>query len=341
MLLRQAPGYRPLLLGCVLVLGLLVGCDRGESAAGADGQTVIGFSQCTVSEPWRVEFNRRLREHAATMPDVKLEILDANDQTAQQVSQVRSFINRGVDAILISPKESAGLSRVVEEAVAAGIPTIVLDRDLTYQGYDAFVGGDNLAIGRAAGEWVVEQLGGKGSAEGVVYEICGNLASTPAQERRGGFHEIVEQEPGIEIIGGLDADWKKQQAFNVFQDALKTLPEIDVVYAHNDPMAHGAYQAARAAGRADEMMFVGIDALPNEGIQWVKDGELTATFSYPTPGEKGLDLALALLAGTDVDKRVMLPTVLWTQETIAAGGREIPARPVEQAAEPPTAAAGD
>jgi ribose transport system substrate-binding protein len=326
-LMRKALG-QTLWLGLAVAVGLTAGCDGRDQQTNADGDgngpTVIGFSQCTVNEPWRVEFNRRLIAYAQEKPDVRLEVLDANDRTDQQVSQVRSFINRGVDAILISPKESSGLAGVVEEATNRGIPVVVLDRDVTYQGYDAFVGGDNLAIGKAAGRWVVDQLGGAGAAKGVVYEICGNLASTPAQERRAGFHAIVDEEPGVEVIGGLDGDWKKQQAYTIFQDAMKAEGQIDVVYAHNDPMAHGAYQAAKAAGRAADMLFVGIDALPEEGVRWVKSGELSATFSYPTPGEKGLDLALSILAGEEVPARVMLPTTLWSQETVAEGGEEIP-----------------
>ncbi len=151
---------------------------------------------------------------------------------------------------------------------------------------------DNMEIGRAAGREAVRLLGGAGKAAGLIYEICGGLATPPAQERRDGFHEIVEAEPGISVIGGLDADWKKDRAQTITQDALKTHPDIKLIYAHNDPMAHGAYLAAKAAGRADQIMFLGIDANPDEGQRWVRAGESPAPFAYPTPGEKGLEVAL-------------------------------------------------
>jgi ribose transport system substrate-binding protein len=282
---------------------------------------VIGFSQCTVKEPWRVEFNKRLKECAEKkFPQVQLDMLDADDKTEKQVGDVKSFIRRGVDAILLSPKESAGLAGVVKEATEAGIPVIVLDRDVTYQDYAAFVGGDNKVIGRAAGKVAVDMLGGPGKAKGVIYEICGGLASTPGQERRDGFHEVVDKEPGIKVLGGLDADWKKDRAHSIMQDALKANKEIDLVYAHNDPMAHGAFQAAKAAGRAEEIKFIGIDALPDEGQRWVKSGELTATLLYPTPGEAGLELAMKILVGEKVDKRVTLPTRVFTKENVDKGG---------------------
>ena len=183
-----------------------------------------------------------------------------------------------------------------------GIPVIVLDRETTYNEFAAFVGGNNMEIGRAAGEYVVKILGGSGSAKGKIYEICGGLASTPAQDRRDGFHEIVEKEPGIEILGGLDGDWKLDKAKAIIQDALQIHKDLDIIYAHNDPMCYGAYQAAREVGMENDIKFIGIDGLPNEGCVWVRDGILTATFLYPTPGVHGLEIALEILEET---KQVM------------------------------------
>ncbi len=296
----------------------LTACGKNESANKA--KYTIGFSQTTVKEPWRVLFNERLKAAADKHPEVNLIILDANDRTEDQVAQMQSFIRQKVDAILISPKEAPGLTRPVEEATEAGIPVIVLDRGVDTDKYTSFVGGDNLQIGREAGKVAVKLLGGPGRAKGIIYEICGGLASPPAQERRDGFHEIVEKEPGIKILGGLDADWKKDDAMAKMQDALSRYPQIDLVYAHNDPMAHGAYLAAKQAGRADKMKFVGIDAMADEGQRWVRTGELTATLLYPTPGEKGLEVALDVLAGKKVEKRYTLPTRVFTKENVDRGG---------------------
>jgi len=296
----------------------LAGCRKREETGRV--KYVIGFSQCTVKEPWRVLFNRRLQEAAEKHPEVRLIMLDADDKTEEQVAQMRTFIRKRVDAILISPKEAPGLTPVVEEATDAGIPVVVLDRGVNTDKYASFVGADNMEIGRAAGRAAVNLLGGPGKAKGVIYEICGGLATPPAQERRDGFHEIVEKEPGITILGGLDADWKKDKAQTIMQDALKTHKKIDLVYAHNDPMAHGAYLAAKAAGRADAMKFIGIDGNPDEGQRWVRTGELTVTFLYPTPGEKGLEVALDILHGKPVKKRYVLPTRMFTKDNVDKGG---------------------
>lgn len=306
---------------------LLTGCGDGGSESGASGSKTakytIGFSQCTVKEPWRVLFNERLQEAASAHPEVQLIILDADDKTEEQVAQIRTFIRKKVDAIMISPKVASGFNRVVEEAVNEGIPVVILDRKIDSDKYTSFVGGDNYEIGMAAGKVAVDLLGGAGNAQGVIYEICGNLASTPAQERRDGFHEIVERESGIRIEGGLDGDWKKDRAQAIMQDAMKTHADIDLVYAHNDPMAHGAYLAAKAANRAEALKFIGIDANPNEGQRWVRTGELTATLHYPTPGEKGLEVVLDILEGREVPKEITLPTRVFNQDNVEQGGELI------------------
>jgi len=107
------------------------------------------------------------------------------------------------------------------------------------------------------------------------------------------------------------------------QDAIKANPDINLVYAHNDPMAHGTYLAAKHAGVADKMKFIGVDANPNEGQRWVRTGELTATFLYPTPVEKGLQVALEILQGKPVQKHCPLPTRLFTRENADRGGEPV------------------
>lgn len=289
---RKSALLMMILCGLLMVSLFNSGCHKSSKK----NKYIIGFSQVTVKEPWRVVFNEKLKQRSLELSDkVELIMLDADDKTENQVEHIKTFIAKRVDAILISPKEASGCSKVIEEATEMGIPVIVLDRDITYKGYAAFVGADNKIIGRAAGERAVQLLGGKGEASGTIYEICGSLASTPAQERRDGFHEIVDKESGIQVIGGLDGDWKLDKGKEVTQDALQIHKDIDIIYAHNDPMAYGAYQAAKELGAEKDINFLGIDGLPHEGCVWVKNDILDATFLYPTPGEKGLEIALDIL----------------------------------------------
>jgi ribose transport system substrate-binding protein len=307
-------------LKLMMVLICMVILVSGCGGTNQKGKWVIGFSQVTVKEPWRVVFNEKLKMKASEYGDkIDLLILDADDKTEKQVEHIKTFIAKGVDAILISPKEASGCSKAIEEATKAGIPVIVLDRDVTYKGYAAYIGADNYFIGKAAGTYAVELLGGAGKAKGTIYEVCGSLASTPGQDRKNGFHDVVEKETGISLIGGLDGDWKLDKAKEIVQDALQVRQNIDIIYAHNDPMAYGAYQAAKEMGVEKNIQFLGIDGLPHEGSLWVKNGILTATFLYPTPGEKGLEIAMEILSGKKKvipGERIILPTERITLENV-------------------------
>lgn len=289
----------------------LTGPPKGpKPGAGRDKeQWVIGFSQATTTEPWRLLFNKQLRREAALHPRIRLIVHDGQDRVEKQAADVEALITQGVDAILISPKVSAPLTAVVTKAFNRGIPVFVLDRDLDNDRYVQFIGGDNMEIGRAAGRYAVELLGGPGRATGRVAEIWGGMGSTPAWERHRGFHEIVDREPGIEMaLQPRDGDWKQDLGYEIMIDALEGGQRIDLVYAHNDPMAFGAYLAAEEFGSADDMYFLGIDGLPAEGVRWVADGVLTATFLYMTPGAEGIRQAIRYLKGERVPRRLTLPT---------------------------------
>lgn len=286
-----------------------------SDAFAQDKKWKIGFSQATTIEPWRAQFNKDIIAEAEKNPEVELIITDGEDKTEKQVADVENLIRQEVDALLISPKESAGLTGVVQQAIDAKIPVFVLDRNVDTDQYTQFVGGDNKLIGRAAGEYAVEQLGGPGKAAGNVVEIWGGMGTQPAHDRHDGFHEFTDKEPGIKyLLDQQSGDWKQDQAYNLMATALRNNEKIDLVYGHNDPMAYGAYLAAKDVGREKEIKFIGIDALPAEGITWVKNGELTATFLYATPGAEGLRQAIKHLKGEKVEKTITLPTERVTAE---------------------------
>ncbi len=290
-----------------------------SGALAQDQKYTIGFSQATTIEPWRAQFNKEIIAEAEKHPEVDLVITDGQDRTEKQVADVENLIRQEVDALLISPKESAGLTGVVLEAIDAGIPVFVLDRNVDTDKYTQFIGGDNKLIGQEAGAFAVELLGGPGKAEGNVVEIWGGLGTQPAHDRHEGFHAMTDKEPGIKyLLDQQSADWKQDQAYNIMATALRNHEDIDLVYGHNDPMAFGAYLAAKDVGREDEIKFIGIDALPNEGVQWVHDGQLSATFLYPTPGAEGLRQALKFLNGEEVEKTITLDTKKVTKENADA-----------------------
>jgi ribose transport system substrate-binding protein len=277
----------------------------------------IGMSQCNLGEPWRVQMNADVKAAAAAHPEITMLYSDAQNRSETQQSQVREFIQRRVNLIIISPKEARPLTRPVEEAVDAGIPVIVLDRKVQGTKYTCFIGGDNVKIGREAGKYMAKILGGKGE----IVELQGLNTSTPAKERHDGFMEGIKGSQ-IKIVFAADCQWLEPNAQREMKSALSSHPKIDAVYGHNDPSAHGAYMAARqeGKGRENQIKFIGIDALPTEGVRYVKSGLMTATFQYPTGGKEAIDTALAILAKRPVQKNIILGTRIFTKENAGKGG---------------------
>lgn len=250
--------------------------------------------------------NAEVAARAQDSPDLEIVYADAQQDNAKQVADVENFLRQKIDLLIISPNEAKPLTPVVKRAFDAGIPVIVLDREIEGDTYTTFIGADNRAIGRAAGEYAAQLLGGKGD----VVEIKGLPGSTPARDRSAGFRAAIAQYPGIHIIHDPVANWLREEAMTQMEAALAAHPHIDLVYGHNDPMAIGAYLAARAKGREKEMQFIGIDGLPglDGGRQAVADGKLAATFVYPTGGKQAVEAAVQILHGEQVPHRITLPT---------------------------------
>ena len=312
-----------LLAMCMLFVSACTPSDQsGSRKTGGGGQPggvyKIGMSQCFLGEPWRVQMDADIRAAAAKHANIEVIFKDAQNDELQQQAHVAEYVAAGVDLIIISPKEAAPLTRPVAEAVEAGIPVIVLDRAVLGDKFTCFIGADNTKIGKAAGQWLVKQLGGKGK----VVELKGLMTSIPGQDRNSGFREGIAGS-GLEVIFEADMKWQLEDAQKEMESALARFDKIDAVYAHNDPGAHGAYQAAKAAGREKEMIFVGIDALPHLGVARVKQGILNATFQYPTGGAEAIDTALKILAGEEVEKTIVLGSRFFTIENVAAGGEPL------------------
>ena len=272
----------------------------------------IGMSQCNLGEPWRVQMNADVKKAADAHPELKVIYQDAQNDTLKQASQIEEFISAGVDLIIVSPKEAAPLTPPIAAAYAKGIPVIVLDRRVVGDQYTCFIGADNKQIGKAAGAWLANKLGGKGK----VVELKGLMTSTPGQDRHSGFRDGIKGS-GIDVVFEADMKWLEPDARKEMESALSRLDHIDAVYAHNDPGAHGAWLAAKAAGREKEMIFIGIDALPHEGRMYVKDGVLAATFEYPTGGDVAIEKALEVLNGKTIEKEITLPSKVYTQDNPA------------------------
>ncbi|GAB3449869.1 substrate-binding domain-containing protein [Actinophytocola sediminis] len=288
----------------------------GEECAGQDGEYTIGMSQANVAEPYRERMDDDIRTAAESVPQFTVEFADAQQDNAKQVSDVENFLTKQIDLLIISPNEATPLTSVVAKAYNKGIPVIVLDRKVDGDAYTTWIGADNVEIGRTAGEYVATELLPDG---GKVGELRGLAGATPAKERGDGFRAGIEGS-GIEIIASSDGDWLREKGQSQADAMLKANPDIEVLYAHNDPMAEGAYLAAKAAGREKSMKFIGIDGLPipSGGLKAVEQGRLSATLIYPTAGREAVETARKLLVDcAEVPKEQTLETELITIDNAA------------------------
>jgi len=299
-----------------ITLSLIAGSIAAFAGDGTPSDPwVIGMSQCNLGEPWRVQMNADIKAAADATPSVRIVFKDAQNDTQRQRSHVEEFTSADVDLLIISPKEAAPLTPPVKKAFDAGVPVIVLDRRVLGDDYSCFIGADNRLIGEAAGKWIAEILKGNGR----VVELKGLMTSTPGQDRNAGFRKGIE-DTAVKVIFEADMQWLEPNARKEMESALARFDDIDLVYGHNDPASHGAYLAARSAGRHRDMKFVGIDALPHEGLAYVKQGILDACFEYPTGGALAIEMAVKILNGEDVEKEIVVPSRVFTPENLESGG---------------------
>jgi len=280
----------------VLALSFTACGSRDEPSAAR--QYFVAFSQANNAEPYRAAQNHWMQQLFAKNGDIRLVIADAQQDNSKQIAQIETFIRQKPDLLIVAPNERAPLSAIMGRAMAAGIPVICLERDITEPNYTTYIGVDNEAIGRMAGGFIRDELARKhGDPRGKVVEIRGLLGVEAQTERHEGALAALQDHPRIEIVHEAVADWLQSNARDRMLEILRAEPQIDAVYAHNDPMAVGAYLAARELGREREMIFVGIDALggPSGGVRQVMDGVLAATFYYPLCVDKAVEIANRML----------------------------------------------
>ena len=268
---------------------------------------VIGMSQCS-DDSWRHKMNDEILREAMFYDGVSVEIRSAHDDNKKQIEDIRHFIDKKVDLLIVAPNEAAPITPVVEEAFDKGIPVIMVDRKILSDKYTAFMGADNYEIGREVGNYLAAKLGGKGN----IVELTGLSGSTPAMERHQGFMSAISHYPDIHLLAKADAAWEREPGRIIMDSLLKIYPKIDAVYSHNDRIAPGAFEAAQKQGREKGIVFVGIDALPGKGngVELVLDHVLDATFIYPTNGDKVLEMAMNILEKKPFPRETTLETAI-------------------------------
>lgn len=310
---------------CVLCLSIVViavlalsGCappvapPPAEAPPAAPEKLTLGLSLSTLDNPFFVTLKEGA-EGAAEKVDVELIVVDCENDPAKEAANLEDLIAKKVDALLINPTDAEAVVPSIGKANAAGIPVFTVDRAAAGGEIVSHIASDNVAGGKMAGEKLAELLDGKGK----VVELEGITGTSSARERGQGFNEVIAGYPDIEVVARQTADYDRAKGLAVFENILAAQPEIDGVFAHNDQMILGAIEAAEAAGRLEEITFIGFDAI-DDAVAAVEAGKLAATIAQQ-PAEMGrlsVEFAAKYLRGETVDAYVPVPLALVTPETV-------------------------
>ena len=264
-----------------------------------DKPIVIGFSQTGFNHPWRVEMIKSAQAEVARHANVSLLVTDGNVDIAKQNNDVDDLLAQGVDAVVMSPVESAGLVPAGNKVLAANKPLVLLDRDIP-SNKTLFIGQSNVTMAKAVGDVMVEKLGGKGK----ILEITGLIGSSPAIDRQRGMMEALAAAPGIEILSTGDGEWIRDPAVKLMEDWLVAFDEIDAVFTHAEESSWGAQFAIARANRCGQSIMHFTHDASNAGFQSVKDGMFTADGNYsPFIGDIGIRAALMALMGNEIPNK--------------------------------------
>ncbi len=316
-LYRKSHSLNTMRVSWIITFLVFLLTDSGFSQTNIhDGKFLIGFSQCTTADAWRKSMDQEMQNELLYYPNLQLLIKDAENSSKKQVEDITELLAAGIDLLIVSPNESQPLTVIVNEVFKKGIPVILIDRKIESSDYSAFIGGNSYQIGKEAGIYAVKLLKGKGR----IVEISGLEGSSPAKERHKGFVEEISKAPEISIIRSLSGEWEVASAENVMKKFLELNEPFDLVFAHNDVMALGAYKEYMRKFKKKNAFFIGVDGLPgtSSGIQAVMDRKLDATMLYPTGGSLAITLAWDLLNNKPVMKQNILNTLVIDSTNVRA-----------------------
>lgn len=275
---------------------------------------VIGMSQANLTEPWRISMNEEIVNEAKKYPNLKVIYKDAGGDTDRQKKDIEELLDYDIDLLIVSFDDSKKLTPVISKANKS-IPVIVLDRAIEGFDYTLYIGPDNESIGRQAGELVAQLIGKK---HGKVIEVQGMLNSPLVAERSKGFKDILKDHKNIEISRTVIGEWQRDETEDKVAEVLKDEKDIDVIFAHNDYMALGAYRAAYKLG-LNNIKVIGVDGLPgpNGGLDLIDKGILQGTFTCQTGGKEAIKYAMEILnKENDIPKRIILKSDKITKENL-------------------------
>jgi ABC-type sugar transport system substrate-binding protein len=289
------------------------------------GDTVtIGFSGPAADHGWLAAINSSAQEAAEKYDDIDLKFAEGTNDPSAQIAQVETFINDGVDAIVLLPTDGAALTETAIQAMEAGIPVINVDREFSSPfAARTTVLGDNYGMGVSAGTYACDLIEKDDISDPVIAEIAGIDALPLTQDRSQGFADALEA-CDQEVDRRVAAEFTVESGEEVAANLLQAEDEIDIIWNHDDDQGVGVKAAFDAAER-DEFAFIGGAGSCN-AMDWIEAGEMEATVIYPpTQAADGIKLARLIAQGkglsdlvqVEVPKRVVLNAPVVSADNVA------------------------
>lgn len=270
----------------------------------------LGLSLSTLNNPFFVTLGDGAKA-AADAADVELVVVGAQDDPAQEATNIEDLIAKKVSVLLINPTDADAIVPSIQKANEAGIPVFTINRGSSGGDVVSHIAPDNVAGGGNAAEFLCDAIGGSGK----VVELEGIAGTSAARDRGQGFNDYLASDcPDVEVIARQTANFNRAEGLTVFENILQAEPEIDGVFAHNDEMILGAIEAAKAADRDAEIIFVGFDAV-DDAVAAVEAGDLAATVAQQPAvmGQLGVETAVLFLDGESVDDSIPVDLSLVTE----------------------------
>lgn len=309
------------ILAASAMLISLAGCAGGSDAS-ADGpkdpgDIVVGFAQVGAESGWRTANTKDIQD-SFKEAGIELKFSDAQQKQENQIKAIRSYITQGVDVIAFSPVVETGWDAVLQEAKDADIPVVLTDRAVDSKDdslYVSFLGSDFILEGEKAGEWLVEEY--KDQTEPVkIIQLEGTTGAAPAIDRAEGFANVIAADPKFEVVASQTGDFTRAGGKQVTEALLKSNPDVDVIYSHNDDMGLGAIEAIEAAGLkpGEDIKIITVDAV-KDGMQALADGKINFIVECsPLLGKQLIEIVEKVVAGEEVEKRIVADETTFTQE---------------------------
>lgn len=291
-----------LMLVVLVAMGLFAGCGKQETKE----SNKIGLVVSTLNNPFFVTLKEGAEAKAKDL-GYELVVLDSQNDPSKELSNVEDLVTQEVAMILINPTDSDAVGNAVKAANKAEIPVITLDRGANKGEIVTHIASDNIAGGKMAGEFIVEKLGNKGK----VVELEGIAGTSAARDRGQGFNHAIKGSD-IEVVAKQTANFDRTQGLSVMENILQAQPEINAVFAHNDEMALGAYEAIKGSER--DILVVGFDAT-DDAVKSVKNGEMAATVAQQPSliGSLGVENAVKVIKGETIESSIPVELKLITE----------------------------